>query len=112
MDEKENQYEILFEIFKNLLICIYKHDNSNFYYPNLNYDFTSKYFLYLLKDKKIEYIVIKNQHIIIDFFLNQISDRNENEESLISLLLLSPNNDFCLDLLNKMGNMIMTEKSS
>ena len=109
LDEKEDQYEILFEILKNLVICNYKNNNLDFYFPILNYNFTSKYIFYLLKDKKIEYIINNNQHIIIDFFLNQIIEGNTNEESLISLLLLSPNNDFCLDLLNKMGNMIMKE---
>ena len=108
LDEQEKDYNMLFEIFKNLLICSEKNKLKPKVYI-LNYDFTSKFFFYLLKNKKLQIIVNKIKQIIIDFFLQQNRKGKANEESLISLLQLSPNNDFCLKLLNQMDNMILKE---
>ena len=98
--DKERNQEIIFEIYSNLLIC---NDKNKL-------DFTSKYLFYLLKNNKLKNIIIKLKKKIINYFLEQNKKGNVNEESLISFLLLSPNNDFCLDLLNQMENKILTEE--
>ena len=63
-----------------------------------------------MKNNKLENFIIKLKKKIINYFLEQNKRGNVNEESLISVLLLSPNNDFCLDLLNQMENKILTEE--
>ena len=106
----ENNQEIIFEIYSNLLICNDKNKLDLKLYLTQNYDFTSKYLFYLLKNNKLKNIIIKLKKKIIKYFLEQNKKGNVNEESLISFLLLSPNNDFCLDLLNQMENKILTEE--
>ena len=103
-------YEIIFEIYSNLLICNNKNKLDLKLYLTPNYDFTSKYLFYILRNDKLKNIIIKLKKKIINYFLKQNKEGNLNEESLISFLLLSPNNDFCLDLLNQMQNKILTEE--
>ena len=108
--DKERNQEIIFEIYSNLLICNDKNKLDLKLYLKQDYDFTSKYLFYLLKNNKLKNIIIKLKKKIINYFLEQNKKGNVNEESLISFLLLSPNNDFCLDLLNQMENKILTEE--
>ena len=68
LDEKEENFTEIFEIFKNVLICNKKNELEKKLYI-LNYNFTSKYFFYLLKNKRIQMIVDKIKQNIIDFFL-------------------------------------------
>ena len=108
--DREQDQKIIFEIYSNLLICNDKNKLDLKIYLTQSYDFTSKYLFYLLKNDKLKNIIIKLKKKIIKYFLEQNKKGNVNEESLISLLLLSPNNDFCLDLLNQMENKILTEE--
>jgi len=108
--DSEQNYKIIFEIYSNLLLCNDKNKLDLKLYQMHNYDFTSKYLFYLLKNKKLEHIINKLKEEIINYILNQNKKGNLNEESLISFLLLSPNNNFCLDLLNQMKNRILTEE--
>ena len=76
----------------------------------MNYDLTSKYFFYLLKSKDMQLITEKLKNYIINFFLKQNKEGTSNAESLISLLLITPNNQFRLYFLNQLNQQIMTEK--
>ena len=108
LDEKEDINKVL----DNILICNYNNDLDLKFIVELlqiNYEFTSKYFFYLLKNKDLEYIVSKIKDLIIEFFIQQTREGKANAESLISLLLLSPNIKFSLYLLNQMDNMIVKE---
>ena len=106
--EKEENYEKIFKIFTNLLICNNK-NNLGLNLNIINYNFSSKYFFYLLKDREMENIINKIKMNIFDFFLNHYNQGEGNEESLISLLLLSPNNDFTINLLNVMEDFTLKE---
>ena len=108
LDENEEEYIYIFKVFKNVLICNEKNGLELKVYI-LEYNFTSKYFFFLLKNEKNQIIINKIKHIIINFFIDQNKKGKATEESIISLLLLSPNNDFSLKLLNQMDNMILTE---
>ena len=108
LDEKKENYNILFDIFKNILRCNLKNNLEQKIYE-LDYDFTSQFFFELLKSKSFRVIVDKIKQKIIDFFLKQKREGKVNEEQLILLLLLSPNNNFSMDLLNQMNNMVLTE---
>ena len=105
LDEKEEDFNILFEILKNILIIEYKND-IDLTNVELNYHFTSKFYFFLLNNKKDEVIKIINnlQNKILNFFIEQHRGGNGNEESIISLLLCSPNREFTLILLNEMEN--------
>ena len=111
LDEKEEDYELIFIIIKNILICL--KDKIGIDFIILNYNFTSKFFKFLLSnniDKDINSIVNKFKKEIADYFIRQNTDGNANEDSLISLLSLSRNKEFSKDLLKKMEDMIMEEK--
>ena len=106
--EKEENYEEIFHVLKNLLICNDK-NNMRLNLHIINYNFSSKYFFYLLKEPKIENIVSKIKKNIFDFFLDHYNIGEANQESLISLLLLSPDDDFSISLLNVMKQLILKE---
>ena len=113
LDEKEDIYNLIYEIIDNLLICNSYNDLDLKFIIELiqvNYDFPTKYYFYLLKNKNLDYITSKIKHLVINFFIQQNRQGKANAESLISLLLLSPNNNFSLSLLNQMDNMIAKEK--
>ena len=95
-----------------MLIANYYNDLDLKYIIELvqvNYDFTCKYYFYLLKNENLDYIISKIKNIIISFFLQQRKEGKGTAESIISLLLLSTNNQFNLYLLNQMDNMIINE---
>ena len=113
LDKKDKTYGLYFSIFDKWLIC---NDNNNLdlkYIAELlkiNYEITSKYFFYLLKNKDMNYIVLKIKKIIINFCLEIQKDKT-NAEAFCSLLLLSKDiNKLNLDILNEMNKNILTEK--
>ena len=63
-----------------------------------------------MKNNELKSIINKLKEKIINYFLDQNKKGYANDESLIDLLLISPNNEFCLHLLNKMENKILTEE--
>ena len=113
LDEKEENYDFIFQILDNILICNHHNDLDLKYIVEtvqINYQFPSKYYFYLFKNEKIGFIVSKIKDLIINFFFEQIKVGKANAESLISLLLLSKNNNLTLYLLNQMDNMIVKEE--
>ena len=113
LDEKKENFEFLYKIFDNwILINDYNGLNLNDVIEPLeiNYDLTSKYFFYLLKAKEMQKITEKIKELIINFFLKQTQEGGNNAESLISLLLIAPNNQFLLFFLNQLNKQVMTEK--
>jgi hypothetical protein len=80
---------------------------------SLNYVITSKYFFYLIKNQNLKTIFGKLKDLIIEFFVDQFKDKTnkgQNAESVISLLILCTDNNFRVSLLNKMNKMIMKEE--
>ena len=110
--EKEENNKILFKILKNIL-QINNNNSLDLVFPieivKLNFDFTSKYYFYLLEDKEIYNIVMNVKELIISFFINQIDKGYADSESLISLLTLSPNYNFSIYLLNQINYMLIDE---
>ena len=111
LDEKEENYNIIYEVIDNFFKCnIYNDLDLEYIFDLIQIDnFASKYYFYLLKNKNLEDIVSKIKSLIINFFLQQNMQQIMDAEILISLLLLSPDNNFSLSLLNKMDNMIIKE---
>ena len=107
--DKEN-CDIIFEIYSKLLICNDKNKLDLKLYIVPDFEFSSKYLFYLLKNNKLKSIINKLKDKIINYYLDQNKKGYANEESLIDLLLISPNNEFCLHLLNEMKNKILTEE--
>ena len=107
--DREN-CDIIFEIYSKLLICNKKNNLKLKLYIIPDYEFSSKYLFYLLKNNELKSIINKLKEKIINYFLDQNKKGYANDESLIDLLLFSPNNEFCLHLLNKMENKILTEE--
>ena len=115
--EKKENYNELFKLLKYWLEINYSVNEFDLAIPiktiQLNYDFTSKYYFYLLHnedDKVVPQYVLLVKNYIIDFFIEQTKNNSANAECLIFLLLFSPNKDFSVSLLNKMNYMIMKEK--
>jgi len=107
--DREN-CDVIFEIYSKLLICNDKNKLNLKLYIIPDYDFSSKYLFYLLKNNELKSIINKLKDKIINYFLEQHKKGYANDESLIDLLLFSPNNEFCLYLLNEMKNKILTEE--
>ena len=112
LDEKEEDYEILFDIF-NQLIKVNEFNNLDLNYIvkliQINYELTAKYYFYILKDKNMSLTVNNIKNLIINFFIDRNREGKISAESLITLLLLS-DKQFSQVLLNQMNNMIATEK--
>ena len=113
LEEKEEVYDLLFKIIDNWFVCN-EYNNLDLNYVSdlieLNYDFTSKYYFHILKNKKMQFIAMKIKNNIIRFFLKQNKEGNNNAESLISLLLLAPDDQFCLYFLNQLDQKILKEE--
>ena len=112
LDEKKENFEILYKIFDDWIIINHSCDLNLDYVVGLleiNYDLTSKYFFYLLKEEKMQFITRNIKNLIIDFFTKQNQEGGNNAESLISLLLISTN-EYRLYFLNQLNKEIMTEK--
>ena len=62
------------------------------------------------KDKNIKYIIDKIKDTIIQFFIEQYKKNHKNAETLITLILISPDDNFRIYLLNQMDNMSIKEE--
>ena len=117
LEEKEENYNLIFDIFDKIFI-INEYANLDLTYifnliASLNYVITSKYFFYLIKNQNLKTIFGKLKDLIIEFFVDQFKDKTnkgQNAESVISLLILCTDNNFRVSLLNKMNKMIMKEE--
>ena len=76
----------------------------------IDYNFTTKFYFYLLEKENIPEYVLLSKNYIIDFFIEQTRDYSADPGCLIFLLIYSPNKEFSNYLLNKMKYMIMDEK--
>ena len=112
LDEKEEDYEILFDVFNNIL-KVNEYNNLDMAYIvkliQINYNLTAKYYFYILKDKNMSYTVNNIRYSIINFFIERNKEGKISAESLITLLILS-DKQFSQILLNQMNNMIASEK--
>ena len=115
INEKEQNYEIIFKILDKWIIVNNKlrlQMNYIIETIEINHDLTSKYYFYLLKTQEMQYYATLFKDSILKFFLNQNLNRrgNNSAESLISLLLIAPNNEFLVFFLNKLEKQILTEQ--
>ena len=113
LEEKSENYEILYKIFNNWIIINKKWDLDFNFITNIieiNLDLASKYYFYLLKLNEMQLYTNILKNYIFNFFINQNGDKNKNAESLISLLLISPNDEFLIFFLNQLNKQILTEK--
>ena len=115
LEEKEENFNIIFEIFNYILIYNDGADLDlnyilNLIELNLSHDFITKYYFDLLKNNNLDFIVSKVKNNIINFFIEQTKLGIAHAESLISLLSFSRDNKFTLYLLNQMDKMIATER--
>ena len=103
LDKKPKNFDLYFVIFDNLLIC---NENNNLdlcliaELLNINYEITSKYFFYLIKNKEMSSIVLKLKTNIINFF---VLKNRYNAEGFFSLLLLSEDDNKLYCNLNCQG---------
>ena len=111
LDEKEENYEILFDAF-NQIIKVNEFNNLDLNYIvkliQINYDLTAKYYFHILKDENMSYTVNNIKNLIINFFIDRNREGKISAESLITLLILS-DKQFSIILLNQMNNMIASE---
>jgi len=113
INEKEQNYEIIFKILDKWIMVNNKlrlQMNYIIETIEINHDLTSKYYFYLLKTPEMQYYATLFQNSILNFFLNQNRRGNNSAESLISLLLIAPNNKFLIFFLNKLEKQILTEQ--
>ena len=113
LEEKKENYETLYKIFDNWIMINWNSGLDLNFVINIlevNYEITSKYYFHLLKSKEMQYYSNMFKNYILDFFLKQNNKGDNNAESLISLLLMSPNEQFLLFFLNKLNKKILTEK--
>ena len=110
---KDSDFNLIFDILDNWFIINDKLDLQMDYVLEtieIDYNFTSKYYFHLLKNKKMKDIVMKIKNSILFFFLKQNGNGISNAESLIDLLLLCEDNTICMYFLNELDNKILTEK--
>ena len=113
LKEKEDKYELLFKILDKWIIVNNKLSLKMEYVIDtieLNNNFASKYYFYLLKSQEMQQYTTLFQYSILKFFLNQNRRGDNSAELIISLLLVAPNNNILLFFLNKLENQILTEK--
>lgn len=113
LDEAKENEKIIYDIFDDLFLANYNHSlnlNSICQILEINYDFTSNYFLHVLKTQKLEQVLRQIKRHIINFFLGQNKNNYYNAETMILLLLNSPNDMFSLDILDMMNNLIMKKE--
>ena len=109
LKQEEENYETIFSVLYDYSECcnINKIKEKCFDINNFEYDFSSKYYFYLLNKKKDKIINhLKNE--IITFFFEQ-NKNNLNAEIIIKLILSSPNDDFCLNILDIMECFVLKE---
>ena len=108
----EKNENLIFEILDNVLICNNKNGLDLKYILGriqINYEFPSKYYFYLLKNDKLFYIVSKLKEFILNFFYTQLYANNANAETFISLILCTKDDGVILYFLNEMNKMISNE---
>ena len=113
LDEAKDNEKNLFEIIDEWLLINFDNNcdlNYNCRILEINYDFTSKYYFHIFKSKEMQLIVNYIRGNIIKFFLGQNKENYYSAESLIFLLLNSPNDQFRLYVLNQMDKFIMTKE--
>ena len=99
LDEKENDFDLIFDILDNWFFINHILELEMNYVVEtieIDYNFTSKYYFHLLKNKKMNDIVMKIKNSILFFFLRQKGNGASNAESLISLLLLCEDHKICM----------------
>lgn len=113
LEEKEENLKKVFKIFENIFRLNCSNKDLNFNFPikvvQINFNFASKFYFYLLGQKDLFDSIMESKDSIIDYFIEQTRKKSENAESLISLLQLSPDKKFSIILLNKMNYIIMNE---
>ena len=111
LDEKEEDYEILFEVFNNI-IKVNEYNNLDLQYIvkliQINYNLTAKYYFHILKEKNMSLIVNKIKALIFNFFTDRNREGRFSAESFVTLLILS-DKYFSQFFLNQMNNMIVNE---
>ena len=113
LDEAKDNEKNLFEIIDEWLLINFDNNcdlNYNCHVLEINYDFTSKYYFHIFKSKEMQLIVNYIRGNIIKFFLGQNKENYYSAESLIFLLLNSPNDQFRLYVLNQMDKFIMKKE--
>ena len=113
LEEKKENYEKIFKIFDNwIIINLNLGLDMNYVIEILevNYEITSKYYFHLLKSKEMQKYINDLKNYILNFFLDQNKKGASNAESLISLLLIAPNEQFLIYFLNQLNGKILTEK--
>jgi len=111
-DEKDENLKIIYKIFENIFRLNCNKDLDCYFgieVVQINYEFASKFYFYLLEQKDLYEQVMEVNERIIDYFIEKTSNNTDNAESLISLLFLSPDPKFSEYLLNKMKYMIISE---
>ena len=111
LDEKEKDFELIFDVFNNI-ITINEYNNCDLPYIvkliQINYNLTEKYYFHILKDEKMLFITNKIKYLITNFFIDRNREGKISAESLITLLLFT-DKQFSNYLLNQMNNMIARE---
>ena len=111
LDEEKNE-NLVFQILDNLLICNNKNGLELKFILEviqINYQFPSKYYFYLLKNVQLSNIVIKIKEFILNFFYNQVYYNNTNPEAFVSLMLCTKDENIIIYFLNEMNKMIANE---
>ena len=104
--EKQENYNMIFEIFKKYLKCLEKH-NLTIFIPKVNYEFNLKLYEYILKENQLKKIVNKIKDEIIYFFLEFNIDHNGIEEDIVNILLLTYETDLCIEMLDNMEKLVI-----
>jgi len=108
-NEKPENYQSIFEIFKTYLICLEK-NGVTLYIPEINYDFNFKLFQYILQENSLKKVVNKLEKAIISFFLETNIFRNGIEEDIVTILLLSSEKSLCTEMLDNMTGLVFKKK--
>ena len=113
LDELKENEKDLYEVLDKWLLVNYDNRLNLQYNVNiltLNYEFTSNYYFHLFKTKNMQIIVDMIKGYIMNFFLDQNNKQKNTAQALIFLLLNSPNDQFCLYVLDQMNKLIMNKK--
>ena len=113
LDELKENEKDLYEVLDKWLLVNYDNRLNLQYNVNiltLNYEFTSNYYFHLFKTKNMQIIVDMIKGYIMNFFLDQNNKQKNTAQALIFLLLNSPNDQFCLYVLDQMNKLIMKKK--
>ena len=111
LDEKEEDYELIFDVFNNI-IKVNEYNNLDLGYIlsliQINYKLMAKYYFHILKDKNMSQTTNNIKNNIYNFFIDRNREGKIIAESFVTLLLLA-DKQFGQYLLNQMNNMIVNE---